>query len=218
MKEKRERLKKFFLNIKECRKCILHNTRNKFVFGSGSADAKIMFVGEAPGKNEDLQGLPFVGRAGNILDSLLGSIGMNRKQVFIANVLKCRPPDNRDPQTEEITICKEHLFKQIDIIEPRMICTLGKYSTQLVLNKKHGITSLRGKVYQKDGRLVLPINHPAAVLYTPSKMDILKEDFFRIKKLIDSGYKTRPANSENEDISEGVLGSKEDDTQQLGLF
>lgn len=218
MEEKREKLKEFFLDIRECRECILHSTRNKFVFGSGSADAEIMFVGEAPGKNEDLQGLPFVGRAGDILDSLLESIGMNRKQVFIANVLKCRPPGNRDPQIEEINICKDYLFKQIEIIGPRMICTLGKFSTQLILDTKQGITGLRGKIFQRDGRLVLPINHPAAVLYTPSRMDILSQDFARIKSLIDSGYKISPTGTEKSDVLEEGSSSEEDDSQQLGLF
>ena len=217
MQEKRERLKKFFLDIRECRECSLHSTRNKFVFGSGSADAEIMFVGEAPGKNEDLQGLPFVGRAGDILDSLLGSINMTRKDVFIANVLKCRPPGNRDPQAEEIATCKDYLFKQIDIIDPRMICTLGKYSTQLILDTKQGITGLRGKIFQKDGRLVLPINHPAAVLYTPSRMEVLEEDFSRIKGLKDSDYRIYPeAGAEKQHTEE--IPDVEDSTRQLGLF
>ena len=217
MEEKREKLKEFFLDIRECEECILHSTRTKFVFGSGSAEAKIMFVGEAPGKNEDLQGLPFVGRAGDILDKLLASIGMKRSQVFIANVLKCRPPGNRDPQVEEISICKDYLFNQIDIIDPRIICTLGKYSTQLILDTKQGITGLRGKIFQRDGRLVLPINHPAAVLYTPSRMDILREDFSRIKGLIDSGYRISPEAGEKEKFPE-EKPSGEDDSKQLGLF
>lgn len=217
MEEKREELKEFFLDIRECEECILHSTRNKFVFGSGSAEAKIMFVGEAPGKNEDLQGLPFVGRAGDILDKLLATIDMKRNEVFIANVLKCRPPGNRDPQVEEISICKDYLFKQIDIIDPRIICTLGKYSTQLMLDTQQGITGLRGKVFQRDGRLVLPINHPAAVLYTPSRMEILKEDFSRIKKLIDSGYKVDFKSGEKEE-SPKEEPDGEDDGEQLGLF
>ena len=217
MEEKRERLKKFFLDIRECRECVLHKTRNKFVFGGGSAEAKIMFVGEAPGKNEDLQGLPFVGRAGDILDKLLASIDMKRNEVFIANVLKCRPPGNRDPQVEEISICKDYLFKQIEIIDPRIICTLGKYSTQLILDTKQGITGLRGKIFQRDGRFILPINHPAAVLYTPSRMDILREDFSRIKRLIDSGYRVNPENSEKSRSAE-ELSDSEDNSKQLGLF
>jgi DNA polymerase len=218
MEEKREKLKEFFLDIRECEECILHSTRNKFVFGSGSAEAKLMFVGEAPGKNEDLQGLPFVGRAGDILDKLLATIDMKRNEVFIANVLKCRPPGNRDPQVDEISICKDYLFKQIDIIDPRIICTLGKYSTQLILDTKQGITGLRGKVFQRGSRIVLPINHPAAVLYTPSRMEVLKEDFSRIKRLIDSDYKILPAKTDTGDLAEDGPDVEGEGTQQLGLF
>jgi len=216
MEEKRERLKQFFLEIKECRKCGLHSTRNKFVFGSGNAEADIMFVGEAPGKNEDLQGLPFVGRAGSILDTLLASIDMTRNDIFIANVLKCRPPGNRDPQAEEVSICKDYLFSQIRIIDPRMICTLGKHSTQLILDTKQGITGLRGKAFTRDGRLVIPINHPAAVLYTPSRMETLRQDFSRIKKLADCGYVIDPGTGEKPAPKE--VPDSEDVSEQLGLF
>ncbi len=182
--KKRESLKDFFYEIRNCSKCQLSQTRTNFVFGSGSADAKIMFVGEAPGKNEDLQGKPFVGQAGKLLDDLLGSIGLSRGEVFIANVLKCRPPLNRDPRIEEINICKGYLFKQIEIIDPIIICTLGRHSTQLMLNTDEGISKLRGKVFKIKNRYILPINHPAAVLYTPSRLDILKEDFLRLKKVM----------------------------------
>lgn len=221
MKDKRERLKSFFLKIRDCRECTLCHSRNRFVFGSGSAYAEIMFVGEAPGKNEDIQGLPFVGRAGNILDELLESIGVTKKDVFIANVLKCRPPGNRDPQSEEINTCKEYLFKQIEIIDPKIICTLGKYSTQLILDTRDGITGLRGKVFEKDGRMVLPINHPAAVLYNPSRMDILINDFARIKKLLDSdhGVELPKADPQKQiDKETNDYGKDNKDSKQLGLF
>jgi len=221
MKDKRERLKSFFLKIRDCRECALHRSRNRFVFGSGSAYAEIMFVGEAPGKNEDLQGLPFVGRAGNILDELLESIGMTRKDIFIANVLKCRPPGNRDPQSEEINTCKEYLFEQIEIIDPKIICTMGKYSTQLILDTKDGITGLRGKVFEKDGRTILPINHPAAVLYNPSRMEILKNDFARIERLLNSDHKVEPpmAGPQKQiDKEANDSGKDEKDSEQLGLF
>jgi len=164
----------------------------------------------------ELQGLPFVGRAGSILDTLLASIDMTRNDIFIANVLKCRPPGNRDPQAEEVSICKDYLFSQIRIIDPRMICTLGKHSTQLILDTKQGITGLRGKVFTRDGRLVLPINHPAAVLYTPSRMETLRQDFSRIKKLADSGYSIDPDNSEKPAPKE--VPDSEDVSEQLGLF
>jgi len=218
MDDKRERLKSFFYKVKDCRQCGLHSSRTRFVFGSGSATAELMFVGEAPGRNEDLQGLPFVGRAGNILDDLLGSIGMDRKEVFIANVLKCRPPGNRDPKLEEIDTCKEYLFEQINIIDPKIICTLGKYSTQLILDTSHGITGLRGKVFRKDGRTILPINHPAAVLYNPSRMEILQNDFSRIKNIMDSGYRTEPPPAEKEEEGDHEADNENDDNEQLGLF
>ena len=174
-----------------------------------------MFVGEAPGKNEDLQGLPFVGQAGKLLDELLGSIGFDRSEVFIANVLKCRPPENRDPQIEEINICKDHLMEQIKIIDPKVICTLGKFSTQLLLNTDKGITGLRGKVFRIDNRIVMPINHPAAALYMPSKMEILKQDFQKIKKLIDSDSEVSDS---QQDISSLESEDNQDKDEQLGLF
>ena len=216
MKDKREKLKSFFYKINNCRQCGLHEDRTRFVFGSGNAAAELMFLGEAPVKNEDLPGLPFVGRAGKILDDLLGSISMNRKEVFIANVLKCRPPGNRDPVTDEINTCKEYLFEQINIINPKIICTLGKYSTQLILDTSHGITGLRGKVFHRSGRIILPINHPAAVLYNPSRIEILQNDFLRIKNLIDSENKTEPSSVDKE--NGGEEDNKNNDSGQLGLF
>jgi DNA polymerase len=183
---KREKLKEFYLQIRECRECDLSKSRTNFVFGSGNANAAIVFIGEAPGKNEDLQGKPFVGQAGKLLDELLNSIGFSRNEVFIANVLKCRPPENRDPNMIEINTCKNYLLRQIEIIDPKIICTMGKYSTQLVLNTQAGITSLRGKIFKIQNRTVIPINHPAAALYTPSRFGILKEDFQRIKMIFDS--------------------------------
>jgi uracil-DNA glycosylase len=187
---KREKLKEYYLQTKNCKNCDLYKTRTNFVFGSGSADASILFVGEAPGKNEDLQGKPFVGQAGRILDDLLHSIGFDRNEVFITNVLKSRPPENRDPNSDEINACKGYLLRQIEIIDPRIICTLGKYSTQLLLDTSAGISGLRGKVFMIENRVILPINHPAAVLYTPSRLEILKEDFKRIKMIFDSYGKT----------------------------
>ena len=183
--DKRERLKEFYLKIRDCEKCGLAKSRTKFVFGSGSADAKIMFVGEAPGKNEDLQGLPFVGQAGRLLDELLYSIGLNRSEVFIANVLKCRPPGNRDPRIEEINTCKDYLMEQIKIIDPKIICTLGRFSTQLLLGTDKGISSIRGKVFKVDGHIIMHINHKAAAIYKPYRMEVLREDFKKIKSLID---------------------------------
>jgi len=236
--DKREKLKQYYFLIKDCSKCNLAQTRTNFVFGSGNANSKILFVGEAPGKNEDLQGKPFVGPAGKLLDELLSIINLTRNEVFIANVLKCRPPQNRDPKFEEIDICKNYLFKQIEIINPIIICTLGKYSTQLLLNTDEGITGLRGRVFKIDGRYVLPINHPAAALYTPSRFEILKLDFKRIAKVIkiiesgcddasitveyDYGFKKNinKNNIINDDIKNINKNDKNDDSSatQLGLF
>lgn len=212
---KRKRLLDFYLSIKDCTRCDLSGTRTKFVFGSGSVDAPVLFIGEAPGKMEDLKGLPFVGRAGKVLDELLASIGFMREEIFIANVLKCRPPKNRDPKTEEIDTCKVYLLKQIEIIDPKIICTLGKYSTQFILKTKAGITSLRGKSYKIDGRTVLPINHPAVVLYSPSKIDLLKEDFQRIKQELEQMDKRE--DSQKDDLSSS-LERQEEKNEQLGFF
>ncbi|MBM3699849.1 MAG: uracil-DNA glycosylase [Actinobacteria bacterium] len=180
---RRERLKEFYLSIKECAKCELSQTRTNFVFGSGNADSRILFVGEAPGKNEDILGRPFVGQAGRILDELLENAGFLRSEIFIANVLKCRPPLNRDPLASEIDLCKPYLFQQIEIIDPGIICTMGRYSTQLLLEIAAPISSLRGKIYKKNGRVILPINHPAAALYTRSRLQLLQEDFRRLKDI-----------------------------------
>jgi uracil-DNA glycosylase family 4 len=216
--DKRERLKEFYLNIRNCDKCDLSKTRTKFVFGSGSAEARIMFVGEAPGKNEDLQGLPFVGQAGKLFDELLGSIGYDRSEVFIANVLKCRPPGNRDPRMEEIDSCKDYLMEQIKIIDPKIICTMGRFSTQLMLDTNKGINGLRGKIFRIGNHIIMPINHPAAALYAPSKMSVLKEDFQKIKRLIDSDGEIPDSEEGVSYLESGTLDDKQEKGEQLGLF
>lgn len=208
--QKREKLKEFYLRIKDCKGCGLWKTKTKFVFGSGSPEARLLFIGEAPGKNEDLQGRPFVGRAGQVLDELLSTIGLKREQVFIANVLKCRPPGNRDPRPEEVKACKQYLYSQIEIIDPEIICTLGKHSTQLILNTNKGITGLRGHVYRIENRMVLPINHPAAVLYSPAKYGILEKDFQKIKELLDR--------IEQPEVGRNTGQQPNIQSEQLGLF
>ena len=216
--DKREKLKEFYLKIRDCDRCELSKVRTKSVFGSGSADAKVMFVGEAPGKNEDLQGLPFVGQAGKLLDELLGSIGYERSEIFIANVLKCRPPGNRDPRIEEIDTCKGYLVEQIKIIDPKIICTMGRFSTQLLLDTDKGISSLRGKIFRVGNHIIMPINHPAAALYTPSKMEVLKEDFQKIKRLIDSGGEISDSEEGISYLESDTLEDKQEKDEQLGLF
>jgi DNA polymerase len=159
------------------------------VFGTGNADAELMFVGEAPGFHEDQQGKPFVGRAGKLLDSLLEGIGLSREECFIANVLKCRPPGNRDPQPLEIDACKGHLTKQIDLIQPRVVCTLGNFATKLLSGSQDGISRVHGtpQVRELGGRVVFlfPIFHPAAALRTPAVHQQLEQDFQKIPALLE---------------------------------
>src|ERR671914_872935 len=164
--ERRADLVELYHEASGCVRCPLHQGRTKVVFGSGNANADLMFVGEAPGMHEDLQGLPFVGRAGKLLDQLLQEVGLQRSDVFVANVLKCRPPGNRDPQPEEIESCRPWLYKQVELIEPKVVCTLGNFATKLLTRSSRGIRSVRGRsqVHELGGRGVrlYPLCHPAA--------------------------------------------------------
>jgi uracil-DNA glycosylase len=186
--ERREQLVGLYKEVQSCNRCPLYETRTKIVFGSGNADADLMFVGEAPGAEEDRQGLPFVGRAGQLLNQMLEEIGLARDDVFIANVLKSRPPGNRDPQPLEIEACKPYLFEQVRLIEPRVVCTLGNFSTKLLSGSPTGITKVRGtpQVHELGGRTVflLPLFHPAAALRTPSVKETLRADFATIPELL----------------------------------
>ena len=171
-----------------CTKCPLAGGRTQVVFGSGDPNADLMFVGEAPGFHEDKQGVPFVGAAGKLLDQLLAGIGLARDEVYIVNVLKCRPPGNRDPMPEEIEACESHLWRQIELIEPRVVATLGNFATKLLSGRPTGITRVHGQEQETTlgGRRVLlyPIYHPAAALYTPRMLDVLKSDFARLPELL----------------------------------
>jgi len=171
-----------------CTKCALAAGRTQVVFGSGNPDSELMFVGEAPGFHEDKQGVPFVGAAGKLLEQLLAGIGLSRDEVYIANVLKCRPPGNRDPMPEEIQACEGHLWRQIELIEPRVVATLGNFATKLLSGRPTGITRVHGKEQETTlgGRRVLlyPIYHPAAALYTPRMLEVLQSDFARIPELL----------------------------------
>ena len=162
--ERREHLVALYKEARGCVRCPLAEGRTQVVFGNGNADADLMFVGEAPGFHEDQQGLPFVGRAGQLLDELLQSIGLDRSQVFVANVLKCRPPGNRDPQPEEIESCRPYLWRQVELIEPKVICTLGNFATKLLTRSSRGITQVAGKPQEGElgGRRVVlyPLFHP----------------------------------------------------------
>lgn len=173
-------------HIGDCHRCPLGDTRTTLVFGVGDPHARLMFVGEAPGKNEDLKGEPFVGAAGKLLDELLASIGMDRAEVYIANVLKCRPPNNRNPLAEEIAVCTPFLADQVRLIDPAVVATLGNFATRHVLDTDRSITALRGRLFNVEGRCVVPIFHPAAALYDQSKRDVLFDDFKRLQAVLDS--------------------------------
>ena len=187
--ERREALIEVYKQASVCTLCPLADGRTTVVFGNGNADADLMLVGEAPGAEEDRQGLPFVGRAGRLLTELLAGIGLRREEVFVANTLKCKPPGNRDPQPEEIESCRPYLEKQIELIEPRVIATLGNFATKLITGNRTGITRVRGtpQVHEIAGRtlFVMPLLHPAAALRTPSLVDTLREDFAKLPGLIE---------------------------------
>jgi len=178
----------FAAAVAECTRCPLHKTRTQVVFGSGSPHADLMFVGEAPGFHEDKQGVPFVGSAGQLLGKLLAGIGLTRDEVYVANVLKCRPPGNRDPQPDEIESCESHLFRQIELIRPKVVATLGNFATKLLSGKPQGITRVHGQeqdVVLGGSRVLLyPLFHPAAALYTPRMLDVLEADFRRLPELL----------------------------------
>jgi len=186
--ERREALKVVYREAMGCVRCPLSETRTTVVFGAGDADADLMFVGEAPGRDEDASGLPFVGRAGKLLESLLAGIGMERSDVFIANVLKCRPPQNRDPQPSEIAACSSFLERQLALIRPRVVCTLGNFATKLLRDDPTGISRIHGRA---EERLVAghpvrlyPIYHPAAGLRAPAVLEQLEADFARLPALL----------------------------------
>ena len=226
--QRREELVELFREVSKCERCQLHQTRTRTVFGAGNANADLMFVGEAPGQQEDLQGIPFVGRAGKLLDELLAENGLARDDVFIANVLKSRPPGNRDPQPDEIEACKPYLFRQVELIEPTVICTLGNFSTKLLTGSQTGITRLHGReeirtIGPRTVRLY-PLYHPAAALYTPSMLEILRADFARIPELLALPAPEQPPPAEPElvvpepEIVAEVVAEPEPEAAQLGLF
>jgi uracil-DNA glycosylase len=187
--------------------CPLKDVRTKLVFGAGNANADLMFVGEAPGATEDQQGLPFVGRAGQLLNQMLEEIGLARSDVFITNVICCRPPGNRDPLPEEIDACKPYLYKKIQLIEPKVICTLGNFATKLLTGNPTGITKVHGRPQEREvgGRAVqlFPLFHPAAALRTDAVKQLLREDVAKLPALL-ADHVEQEAESA--------------DLEQLGLF
>ena len=181
--EKEENLEKIKTEVLKCRKCGLWKTRTNIVFGEGDVAARIMMVSEAPGYNEDKTGRPFCGAAGKILDELLDSVGIKREDIYIANILKDRPPSNRNPKPEEIRACTPYLERQIEIIKPKIICSLGNFSTAFILEKYglksqiQGISKIHGKVFEVKNLKIIPLYHPAAATYNPNMKEILKKDF-----------------------------------------
>jgi len=195
---RREELKAVWREASGCTRCPqLAASRHSVVFGAGNADANLMFVGEAPGANEDQQGVPFVGQAGRLLDRLLEEIGLARADVFIANVLMCRPPQNRDPLPGEIDNCQEYLFRKLELIAPTVVCTLGNFSTKLLRGDPTGITRLHGReevrVIGPRAVRLYPLYHPAAALYTPAMLETLRADFARIPDLLALEAPAQPA-------------------------
>jgi DNA polymerase len=217
---RRTELVALFDAVSSCTACPLAETRTKVVFGSGNADAELMFVGEAPGFHEDQQGVPFVGAAGKLLERLLDDIGLSREDVFIGNVLKCRPPGNRDPQADEIEACQNHLFRQIDLIQPRVVATLGNFSTKLLSGSPLGITRVHGREQRvrlgNSDVLLYPIYHPAAALYTQAMLGVLEEDFQRLPQLLAPA--SAAALSESAPLSVVAQPVVEEPANQLGLF
>ncbi len=177
-------LENLYEEIKHCTKCRLHQTRTNAVPGEGPENARIMFIGEAPGFHEDRQGRPFVGAAGQFLDELLASIGLKREEVYICNVIKCRPPGNRDPLKDEIEACAPYLDRQLELIKPKLVVTLGRYSLAKFLPKA-SISKVRGQPIKVGNIICYPVLHPAAALHQPKWREAIEEDFKRIPKILE---------------------------------
>jgi len=191
-----EELQQLSKEAEMCKRCSLWKGRTNVVFGEGNADTRLMFIGEAPGYHEDQQGKPFVGAAGKLLTELIESLEFKREDVYIANVLKCRPPDNREPLPEEVSACSYFLKRQIEIIDPKILCALGRNAAFSLLNHSVNMSTSHGKVYQSDGRLVFITYHPAAALYHGKLLENIKKDFLELKKV----YETKLLEDKNENL------------------
>lgn len=215
-----------------CTACGLAESRTQVVFGSGDPDASVMFVGEGPGQREDEQGLPFVGRSGQLLDQLLSEIGLQRDQVYIANVVKCRPPGNRDPRQDEIDACKGYLRTQLTLVDPAVVVTLGNFASKLLLRTETGITRLRGTAYPWWGRFLVPTFHPAAALRGSARvLEEMRYDFSLVRDVVegtisgaDHPTTGQPSGADTASAGSGAVAEtpsddgKEDVPQQMGLF
>jgi uracil-DNA glycosylase len=213
-----DELQAYAESIAGCTRCRLSQGRTQVVFGAGNPAAGLMFVGEAPGFHEDKNGVPFVGQAGKLLEKLLTGIGMSRQDVYIANVIKCRPPGNRDPQQDEIEACESHLFRQIELIQPTVVATLGNFATKLLSGKPLGITRVHGQEERTTigsrSVLLYPLYHPAAALYTPAMLKVLEADFARLPELL--GVAPAPADAPT--LPPLTLVPPAGPAEQLGLF
>ena len=211
-----EELAKSLVNCDRCKLSTLG--RSQVVFGVGNPQASIMFVGEAPGSNEDLKGEPFVGAAGKLLNDLLASAGLSRDQIYIANVIKCRPPNNRDPEPDEVETCKPFLMQQIQLIKPKLVCTLGNWATQTLLERKVGITKVKAQAFYMKDFVLFPLLHPAAALHQGNLLPTLKEDFKKLKEFLDKH--TKPAEPTNTAPTPAapVLNIESPQPAQMDLF
>jgi DNA polymerase len=213
-------LKEVAESASRCTRCKLHYSRKKAVPGAGNPQAKILLIGEAPGFHENQQGLPFVGAAGQFLEELLAEAGLEREGVFITNVVKCRPPGNRDPQMEELAACRPYLERQIAAINPPVIVTLGRYSMgHFIANGK--ISAIHGSAYWSNGRMIVPMYHPAAALHQPSLRDVVRGDFNKLPELIRKARETRQNNPDLAAMSSVITDADQPDdhsAEQLSLF
>ena len=204
-----------------CERCGLARSRTQVVYGSGPVDAELMLVGEAPGFAEDQSGVTFAGQAGALIERLLAQIGIAPETVYLATVLKCRPPQNRDPHDDEVASCEPLLFRQISLVRPRVIGTLGNFATRLLSGRPHGITRVHGQEQEATiggvDCLLYPLYHPAAAMYTPSMLQVLETDFARIPVLLGKAVFATPFHVEQDDRDEQVEAAREP-AMQLGLF
>jgi len=206
-------------SLHNCQRCKLAKLgRTQVVFGVGNPHASIMFVGEAPGLNEDQKGEPFVGAAGKLLNDLLQSANLSRDQIYIANVIKCRPPNNRDPEPDEVETCKPFLLQQIQMIRPKLVCTLGNWATQTLLERKVGITKVKARAFYMKDFVIFPLLHPAAALHQGNLMDTLKEDFKKLKEFLDKNTKPAEPTSTSPALSAPALEIEPPQPAQMDLF
>lgn len=202
-----------------CERCKLAKLgRSQVVFGVGNPHASIMFVGEAPGFNEDQKGEPFVGAAGKLLNDLLASAGLSRDHIYIANVIKCRPPNNRDPEQDEVETCKPFLLQQIQLIRPKLVCTLGNWATQTLLERKVGITKVKAQAFHLKDFVLFPLLHPAAALHQGNLLPTLKEDFKKLKEFLDRHSTPSEPTSAAPTPAAPVLNIESPQPAQMDLF